>query len=442
MDSFLGVPIVQKGRQVGSLYLTDKIGALEFTEADQAIIELLASHASIALHNARLYQATLDRSQELQERNRELAAVNVIAEAISAHLDLNRVMTEALDQMLAVTQAEVGEIFLLEETSDELTLALHRGPFAQEFQSVARFRRGEGFPGRVMELGRPLVSTDITQDARYVRRAVVEAGFKSYISIPLFAKGKVVGTLDLTARQPDLFNLSALPLLSGIGHQIGTAVENARLHRQVANLAVLEERQRIGMDLHDGVIQSIYAVGLTLDYIDAQLADGDMAGARERLRQAAQALTATIRDIRSYILDLRPRRFDGGDLVAGLRQLIGEFKANTLITVELQADPQANLFLTPDSRLALFHIAQEALSNAAKHSRAARMKVSLVKRAADIELVLQDNGRGFEINNVERRVGHGLTNMHDRAQAIGGVCSLSSDSDGTTVRVVLPGRAA
>ncbi|HLF01242.1 MAG TPA: GAF domain-containing protein, partial [Anaerolineales bacterium] len=294
MASFLGVPIVQKGQQVGDLYLTDKIGAEEFTEEDQAIIELLASHASIALRNARLYQATVERSQELQERNRELAAVNAVAEAISAHLDLERVMTEALDQVLAVTEAEVGNIFLVDESTDDLVLALHRGPFPELFQSIRQFKRGQGFPGQVAELGRPLLSTDIAHDARYLRREVIEAGFKSYVSIPLFAKGKVVCTLDLAARKVEAFDEAGLPLLSGIGHQIGIAVENARLHQQVAKLAVLEERQRIGMDLHDGVIQSIYAVGLTLEYVDAQLIDGDTGGASDRLKQAVDALNATI----------------------------------------------------------------------------------------------------------------------------------------------------
>jgi len=194
------------------------------------------------------------------------------------------------------------------------------------------------------------------------------------------------------------------------------------------------------MDLHDGVIQSIYAVGLTLEYANALLADDDVLGATERLKWAIDSLNATIRDIRSYILDLRPRRFEGDNLISGLQQLLAEFKANTLLSVEFGADSAADAALTPDARLALFHIAQEALSNAAKHSQASRIEVRLMRDSGDIVLFLKDNGIGFKPERVERRVGHGLMNMHDRALAIGGIFNVGPGSDGrgTQVQVRIP----
>lgn len=435
MSSFLGVPIIHKGKLLGNLYLTNKLEGSDFTDSDQAVMELLASHAAHAIQNARLYQATLERSRELQERNRELAAVNAVAAAISQHLDLGTVMTEALDHVLAVSDAEVGEIFLLDEASEDMILALHRGPFPDAFRTVNRFKRGEGFPGQVALTGQPLVSVNLSGDMRYLRREVIQAGFNSYACIPLFAKGKVVGTLDLASRNPTAFDHSSLALLEGVGHQIGVAVENARLYKQVTQLAVLEERQRIGMDLHDGVIQSIYAVGLTLEYITALLADDDFLGATERLKQAIDSLNATIRDIRSYILDLRPRRFEGDDLISGLNRLLAEFKANTLMAVDFNADPDADKALVSEARLALFHIAQEALSNAAKHSRASRMEVRLINDGSEILLSLRDNGRGFQPEKVEKRVGHGLVNMQDRAIAMGGKFAVGPGINGRGAEV-------
>jgi signal transduction histidine kinase len=291
----------------------------------------------------------------------------------------------------------------------------------------------------VAETGETLSSAQLSLDVLYLRSQVVEAGFEAYACVPLMAKGKVVGTLDLAARNAGLFDQASLNLLTGIGRQIGVAIENARLHQQVAQLAVLEERQRIGMDLHDGVIQSIYAVGLTLEYARGQLIDGDSPGADERIQAAMEALNTTIRDIRAYILDLRPRRFDGDDLVEELRRLLAEFKANTLMIVEFNADPAANDALTSEARRALFLIAQESLSNAARHSRASRVEASLVCAANTVQLTIVDNGRGFDPTKTKHALGHGLSNMRDRAQAIGGEVSfVSPPNGGTAVHVSVP----
>jgi signal transduction histidine kinase len=292
MTSFLGVPIIQNNEQVGNLYLTDKRHSDEFTQDDQSIIELLAANASVALRNAKLYQAALEYSKELEDRNRDLAAI-----------------------------------------------------------------------------------TD----------------------------------------------------------------ENIRLSEQVTKLAVVDERQRIGMDLHDGIIQSIYAVGLMLEYSSGQLTDGDTTGAGARIKQSIDSLNGIIRDIRAYILDLRPRQFDGDDLAAALKHLLIEFKANTLIDVNLVSDSEAEAALTPDTRLALFHIAQEALSNAAKHSHATHIDILLRIEQNVIVLSVEDNGRGFDTGQARQRVGHGLNNMQDRAAAINGQLAVSPNANGkgTQVRVSL-----
>ena len=266
----------------------------------------------------------------------------------------------------------------------------------------------------------------------------------SFLGVPITHKGQRLGNLYLADKRDAVeFTAEDQHLIELLAAHAGIAIDNARLYAQVQRLSVVEERQRIGMDLHDGVIQSIYAVGLTLEYIAGLLADGDVAGASERLKSAMEALNATIRDIRAYILDLRPRRFEGDDLVVWLRQLLAEFMANTLMAVELHADPLADRTLTPDARLGLFHIAQEALSNAAKHSRASRLEVRLLEEGAEVVLSLKDNGRGFQPGQVAERVGHGLMNMRERAAALGGEVMIDSPAgQGTEIRVRLPKRAA
>jgi signal transduction histidine kinase len=445
MGSFLGVPILYKGQCLGNLYLTDKQNADEFTEADQALIELLAAHAATAIQNARLYHSTIERTRELEERNRELSALNAVAVATSQELDLNHIMTEALDRVLAVSGAEAGEIFLRNKTTDEMVLALHRGAFPEAFQQITTFKLGEGFPGRVALTGQPIISSNLASDNRYLRNKVIAAGFKAYACIPLYAKGKVVGSIDLAAQDANAFDESSLMLLMGIGHQIGVAVENAQLYEQVAQLVVLEERQRIGMDLHDGVIQSIYAVGLQLEYIRTLLNEhnppgqSDVARASQRLDKTMEALNQIIRDIRTYILDLRPHQFQDDNLIKGLARLIAEFKANTLIIPETQLSSAVDQQLSPAARAALFQIAQEALANVAKHARASRVLIRLDMENGAPFLQIEDNGAGLPTADTPRRIGHGLMNMAKRAQTVGAKFEVASaPGKGTTVWVRLP----
>jgi signal transduction histidine kinase len=437
MTSFLGVPVPGPERIYGRLYLTDKIGGGEFSESDQALVELLAAHAAAAIHNAHLYQAAVDRGRELEARNRELAAVNAVAAASSQHLDLGRVLSEALEQVLAVTGAEAGEIFLVTEPRGDLQLALHRGELAGAFQTLRHFKPGQGFHGRVAASGEALVTTDLASEAAYLRREVIGAGFRAYACLPLWAKGRVVGTLGLAARDPQVFDNANLSLLAGIGHQVGVAIENARLYEQVGRLAVLEERARISMDLHDGVIQSIYAVGLTLEYIQLLL-DEDPAAAHQRLQQAIDGLNGVIRDLRNYILDLRPQQFEG-DLTAGLARLAREFQANTLTTVELECSLEDSQQLGLTTAKALFHIAQEALANVAKHARASHARVELRQTDGCVRLRIADNGRGFDLGASNERVGHGLTNIRTRAEGLAGTLRVeSAPGQGTILDIVVP----
>jgi signal transduction histidine kinase len=216
------------------------------------------------------------------------------------------------------------------------------------------------------------------------------------------------------------------------------AVENARLYRQARRVAVLEERERIAMDLHDGIIQSIYAVGLTLDSAKLQMQTAPVQS-EAAMAQAIDRLNSVIRDIRAYILDLQPSRVLMDDLGGALLRLANEFRANTLIEADLRADDGLGRSLDPVVRLAMFHISQEALANIAKHARASRVWLSL--RGEDGEVVLQviDNGQGFDAGATPALLGHGLSNIVERGHAIGANVEIASGlGDGTTVTVRLP----
>ncbi len=380
MSSFLGVPIMQGDSLLGQIYLTNKLGGSEFTEADERVIETLAAYAAVAIKNARFYEDLLVRDEALGQRNTDLALVNDLAVTLASSLDVDEILDKTLSRVMVYLGVGAGEIFLREESEKELQMSLHRGEFPDAFLTRDNFRMGEGFIGLVAETGKPLMTTDLSGDVRYLRPAVVAAGFRSMACIPLTAGGAVVGVMSLASRSDRRFDERELNLLASIGSWAGIAIENAHLHRQAGRLAVLEERERIGMDLHDGIIQSIYAVGLGLEYARVAL-DEDPRQARQKLEQAIDGLNSAIRDIRTYILDLRPRQFHGGDLMGGLRRLVEEYRANTQSDATLLGPKEDLVDLPQAHAMALFHICQEALANTAKHSQARPRGCALVDNA-------------------------------------------------------------
>ena len=438
MHSLLGVPIRQAKRQLGQIYLSEKIDAPEFTPDDEMIIEMLAAYAGVAIDNARLYENLHDREQGLTRRNDELALLNQINTALASSLELDETLNKTLALLIAHFKVEAGEIFLLEEDGETLRLVLHRGEAAEAFWTRSRYKIGEGMVGQAAQTKEPVVSTHLEDDERVTRQAVVEAGFKQIACIPLTAHGEVVGVLTIATRSRKAISKNELQLLVPVAAGAGTAIENARLHANARRVAVLEERERFGMDLHDGVIQSIYGVGLALENARHLLREEPQT-AENYLQKAMEDLNRTIRDIRNYILDLRPRQLRGESLIEGLGRLISEFRQNTKIEISLAGPKDLLSDLPQINAMALFHICQEALANIAKHANASKVTIDLWTTSDRALLEVHDDGQGFDLDKANKTVGHGLANMQTRVTNVGGdVDIISAPGEGTTILAWVP----
>ena len=437
MHSFLGVPIRQGNRQLGQIYLTEKIGAAEFTADDEMIIEMLASYAAVAIVNALLYEDLQERDRILLDRNEELALLNQIGSALAGSLELDEIMNQTLALLMAHFKVEAGEIFLREEDGETLRLVLHRGEAAEAFWTRNRFKVGEGMIGQAAAKRKPVTSSHLTRDN--ARQAVIDAGFRQIACIPLMARGEVVGVLTIATRNRKAISKDELQLLVSVSAWAGTAIENARLHSNVRRLAVLEERERIGMDLHDGIIQSIYGVGLTLDNARMLLRENP-AYAEERLQKAMDDLNLTIRDIRTYILDLRPRQLRGENLVEGLGRLVAEFRQNSKAKISLAGPKNETLSDLPETHaMALFHICQEALANVAKHAGASKVNIDVWTTVDRVLMEVSDDGHGFDLVTANKAVGHGLANMQTRMANVSGDLDITSaPGEGTSILAWVP----
>lgn len=385
-------------------------------------------------------QSLLQNLSRTDLSNPRLLALLEATLAISANLSLAETLKRIVSTAAQLGEARYAALGVPNEAGEFLVEFLTTGLTPEAEARIGHRPRGHGILGVILREGQSLRLRDLRQHPRSYGFPPNHPPMTSFLGVPITHKNRRLGNLYLTDKiNGEEFTDADQQVIELLATHAGLAIENAQLYTKVQHLSVVEERQRIGMDLHDGVIQSIYAVGLTLEYVSAQINDGDTHGARDRLASAMEALNATIRDIRAYILDLRPRRFEGDNLIVGLERLLTEFKANTLMSVDFVADADADAALRPEARLALFHIAQEALSNAAKHSRASRVEIRLVTDTHWVMLKLADNGRGFDPHQVERRAGHGLMNMRDRMLGLGGDLTITrAPAGGAEVQARLP----
>jgi len=437
MKSFLGVPLVMGESQVGQIYLTNKLQGSEFTFEDQEVIEMLAAYAATAISNARLYAKLTERDRVLTRRTETLALLNDLASTLASSSDVDQILDKALSQITDYLHIEVGEVYLRQEESNLLRLVLHRGETVSHLWKRAEYRLGEGVVGQIAKMGQTRQFTLPGPEGKDME-ADAASRLRQVIAMPLTGRRGVLGVLCVASDHKQPMDDLEMQFLATLSAWVGTVIENIRLNVQQRRLAVLEERERFGMDLHDGIIQSIYAVGLTLEHARLLMAETPD-DARQRIEQAISDLNSTIRDIRAYILDLRPRQFHDEALMLGISRLVKEFHTNTLIDVKLEGPPDGELKLPEAHAAALFHICQDALANTAKHAHATNVQVVVWSTADRVLLEIRDNGHGFELSKTRLALGHGLTNMQTRARNVGGDVEITTEpNEGTVVLAWVP----
>jgi len=437
--SLLGVPILLGNQRLGQIYLMDKIEQDSFTPDDEQVIETLAAYAAVAISNARSYSALRERDRALTRRNQDLALLNNLASALASISEQEELLNTALDRVINYFNVSMGEIYLSEEDQNSLHKVLHRGDGVRSIWKVDRFKLGESLIGKTAQSGQPsLVKLPYEEDSFLKNEALKESDISQIACFPLTSRSEVLGVLSIAARESQDLDKMDQQLLTSIASWVGTTLENVRLNIQGRRLAVLEERERIGMDLHDGIIQSIYAVGLTLEHARLILGE-EPEQTKKRIDQSIEDLNSTIRDLRAFIMDMRPRQMYEENLMDGLKRLINEFQVNSLVETILSG-PSEGLENLPDAyAIALFHICQEALANIAKHAHANKVEVTVWKTQDRVLMEVHDDGRGFDPKKVRFTLGHGISNMQTRARNVGGDLEITTEpGEGTTILAWMP----
>jgi len=278
---------------------------------------------------------------------------------------------------------------------------------------------GSGLLGHMLHNGESLIVKNIVDHPSAVGFPEHHPVMHNLLGVPIFSKDELIGALYLAdkADGPD-FTETDQHLVEMLALHAAIAIENARLYGQNQRLAILEERERFARDLHDGIIQSIYAVGLTLDQVKLDMPSTSEIIA-EQIDLSMKSLANVIQDLRNYIFDLRPQALRYEGLKTRLEGLIKELRVNTLLPIQAEISPDIDNHLSDMQARHVFHICHEALANAARHAKAKHISLGVLREGGVVTLWVEDDGVGF---NGKPRVkpGHrGLANMYARASEIG-----------------------
>jgi len=391
----------------------------------------MARHASV---DQPVDQPTLDAAAR--------AALDEAARAIAGVLDLDEVLQLIVDRVRDLVDAGYAALGIV-GSDGRIERFITSGISASDRAAIGDLPHGRGLLGLIIREGRTYRIPSIATHPDSSGFPPNHPPMSSFLGVPVTAHGVPVGNLYLTDKGGATeFSPADQALVETFALHAGIAIDNARLHEAARRLAVADERDRIGRDLHDGIIQSLYAVSLSLEDVPDLMAEAPDEAA-SRLDGAIESLNLSIRDIRNFIYGLRPEALDGTEVLAGIAALAHEVGDGGLVDVEISLDPRADPGLTPEDGVELLSLVREALSNAARHARARRIEVRLRPSDDGSELTIADDGVGFDPATAVRAGHHGLANMPVRAAAIGATLVIHSAADhGTRIIVRLPRGAA
>jgi len=375
--------------------------------------------------------------QEARLRRRQLEALDLAVRGIAGVLPAERVLQLIVDRVRDLVDAQYAALGIVGPFG-RIEQFVTSGLTDEQRRRIGTLPRGLGLLGLIIREDRSFLIDDIATDRRRYGFPDHHPEMHAFLGAPVRSKGQSIGNLYLTNKRGGApFTEADMRLVEMFALHAGIAMENARLHEEIGRLAIVQERERISQDLHDSIIQSLYAISLSLEDLPEILSEDPSEGTL-RTDRAIDGIHATIRDIRNFIMGLQPELLIDADLRTGIETLAAEFRANTLVDLELRIDSDLPE-LPRDHAGHILAIARETLSNIARHSNATRAAIELIVNDGTATLIVGDNGRGFDIDAARSSSQRGLSNLRARAEQVGGRLILASEAGtGTRVTAELP----
>lgn len=382
----------------------------------------------------------------LARQNRELLALHEAGLDVAGELGLETVLQKVVDHATSLIGARYGALSV-PNASGGIDAFVTSGITREERELIGPEPVGHGLLAVVLHEGQTLRTTDLTRDPRAVGFPEHHPLMRSLLAVPIISGGQVLGNLYLTEKHGgNEFTIEDEQTLSRFATQAALAIENARLHLRVRDLAITEERERIAREMHDSLAQVLGYVITKAQAVQELLKRDQPDKAAAQVGQLSDAARAAYADVREGILALRTSVGSNRDFAEALGEFLDRWKEQSGVSAVLVLQPPSDhLFgLSPLAELQLLRIIQEALSNVRKHADARHAEVRITDQGECIEAIVMDDGRGFDPASTSRD-GHdqqphfGLATMRERAESVGGTLELlSAPGGGTRVVVRLP----
>jgi len=377
------------------------------------------------------------RERVVQQARRAEALLNV-GRVLNSSLDCDTILQTVIDQAREHLEADHGEILVLKEGEEPKVLYSGLNPETCPVKVKSKLR---GLKREVLKANGPLRLDDRTKHPSSVALPPGHPPIGPLLGVPIVVKGRCVADIILTrvpGRKP--FTQDDEDTLVTIANQAAVAIENAKLYERVQSIAVLEERDRIAKELHDGLAQTLGYLNIKAKAVEDLVAANRRTEAQAGLKEMREVVKEAYEDVRGAIFDLRATAMPCQDFIPALREYLHEFGLQHGFKTELVLDGYED-HLSPTAEIQLMRIVQEALTNVRKHARASRVWVKLESDDYRSRIIVEDDGQGF-VSSQARPVGQphfGLQTMRERAESVGGSLIVESNPGrGTRVTVEIP----
>jgi two-component system NarL family sensor kinase len=379
-------------------------------------------------------------TEKLRRRNRELSILNTIASALNREVDLTRALVSALAQVANLLDLRTGWIWLLREETGEPYLAASQNLPSALVADPKRMAGGTCYCLDSFRTGDLNGAANVNVIACTRLKDLVDGtdGLRNHSSIPLYARGKKLGVLNVAGADWRELSSEDLQLLYTIGDLVSMAIERARLFARSAEYGAVEERNRLAREIHDTLAQGLAAIALQLETADAILEAGkDPERARQAIDASLSLVRANMEEARRSVLDLRPAPLEGKSLAQVLKTLAEQAREHWNLETQFEATG-GDRPLPLRVETGLYRIAQEAMTNVRRHANAKKVSIRLALTHDRVELIVEDDGRGFDITRVPK-ARYGLIGLNERAKLLDGALTLESrPGRGTRLAVTVP----